>query len=534
MDELDREQPGASFNLGDLVAIVKRRKWWIAVPTVFLSAAAVVVALMLPTVYRAEGTILIERPNVPPDLIDSTVTSQADERIEKIRREFIASDNLAGLVEKYDLFPEMRRAVPMADVIQRFRQGIQVELIQSSRREPAVAFHVGFEYSDPGKAQQVASEIASWYLEENLRTRQEKSRETAEFLEQQTSALGSEVGRLEEELAAFKEENAGQLPNQQDLIRGEVVELQRSLRDLNFEEQSLRERRADLAQTLAGIQSGSEPSVLAPDSRLEELRDERATLAAQYTEKHPDIISLDRRIAALEARQSGQDQDAGTSGSTSAESGNPQVFQIKEELAAIDRNLNALDRRRGVLRSDIEEKREALRQAAAIEDEYRALQREYDNTVTDYRTLRRKKLTADMGASLELNQKGERFTLIEPPQEPLSPIKPDRKMIVLAGVFMSFAFGCGLAFLREMADGSLRGARKLEALTGAQPLVVVPYIRTRREIVRAWAWRGASAAGVLAAAAGGLFYVHTHVVPLDIVASQAEQQVDDKLDRFLK
>jgi polysaccharide chain length determinant protein (PEP-CTERM system associated) len=534
VDELDREQPGASFNLGDLVGIIKRRKWWIALPTVLLSAAAITVALMLPPVFRAEGTILIERPNVPPDLIDSTVTSYADERIEKIRREFIASDNLARIVEKYDLYPEMRREAPMADVIHRFRQGIQVELIQSSRREPAVAFQVGFEYSEPGKAQQVASEIATWYLRENLRTRQEKSRETAEFLNQQTSALASEVGRLEEELAEFKKENAGQLPNQQDLIRGEVIELQRSLRDLNFERQSLGERRADLAQTLAGIQSGSEPAALAPDSRLEDLRDERATLAAQYTEKHPDIVSLDRRIAALEARQSGQDQGTETSGSTTAGSGNPQVFQIREELAAIDRNLNALARRRDVLRSDIEEKREALRQAAAIEDEYRALQREYDNTVTDYRTLRRKKLTADMGASLELNQKGERFTLIEPPQEPFSPIEPDRQMIVLAGAFMSLAFGCGLAFLREMADGSLRGVRKLEALTGAQPLAVVPYIRTRREFVRAWAWRGASAAGVLAAAAGGLFYVHTHVVPLDIVASQAEQQVDDKLDRFLK
>lgn len=534
MDESYREEPAPEFRLGDILDIIKRRKWWAIVPTVVLTAVAVVIAVYLPPVYRAEGTILIERPNVPPDLIDSTVTSYAGERIEKIRREFITTDNLTRIIHKYDLFPVMRANEPMPEVVQAVRERIHVDFAHRSSRDPAVAFGIAFDYGEPEKARQVASELASWYLRENLRTRQEKSRETAEFLEQQTAALGSEVRRLEADLAKFKKENAGQLPSQQDLNRAQLLELQRSLRDLQFEEQTLRERRADLAKTLAAVESGRETGAVPSDTRLAQLRDELAQLSSRYTDKHPDIVRLKREIAALEALRRGESADSGDGESAEMAAVDTRTYELKEQIAAADRRLNMLARRDGALREDIAETKERLRQAAAIEDEYAALQRLYENAVTDYRTLRRKKLTADMGASLELNRKGERFTLVEPPQQPLRPFKPDRKLIVLAGFVLSFGFGCGLMLAVELADGRLQSARKLETVTGVAPLVVIPHIRTRREIVRAWAWRGASGAGVLAAVAGALFYVHTSVQPLDIVAQAAERQVGAQLDRLLK
>jgi hypothetical protein len=261
------------------------------------------------------------------------------------------------------------------------------------------------------------------------------------------------------------------------------------------------------ASARGGGAEGTSPA----GSRLGQLEDKREQLRLRLTDRHPEVIALEREIAALRAQASDD--------TPSRES--PMVRELSDQIALLDRQIAALERRRKVVQTEIATLEEDLKHAATISDEYRALQREYESAVSDYGVLRRKQLTADMGASLELNEKGERFTLIEPPRLPESPESPNRKLIAAGGLVGSFGFGAGLLLLMALLDRTVAGPRALEKLVGAPPLILVPTIPTKVDHVRTWAWR----IGMVLVLAGGVAAVDAYLLPL-------EPLVDDLLARL--
>ena len=94
-------------SFGDYVAIARRRRALLLTfcPSVLL--LAVLLAFKLPAVYRSSGTILLETPSVPEDLIRSTVVpAYADQQVELLRRRVMTPERLAALVEETDPYPE--------------------------------------------------------------------------------------------------------------------------------------------------------------------------------------------------------------------------------------------------------------------------------------------------------------------------------------------------------------------------------------------------------------------------------------------
>ena len=96
-------------DFGDYLAILKRRKWQLIVPAVLLSIVAVLAALLIPAMYRSTATILIEQQEIPVDLVRTTVTSFADQRIQVISQRVMTSRNLSAIIERYNLYPDLRR-----------------------------------------------------------------------------------------------------------------------------------------------------------------------------------------------------------------------------------------------------------------------------------------------------------------------------------------------------------------------------------------------------------------------------------------
>lgn len=177
--------------LQDYIAIFRRRTWEAVIPFAALLLVTMVVALILPPVYRSSATILIEEPDVPRELVTSTITSFADQRLQIINQRVMATQNLLDIVRKYDLYADKRRDLPLSEVIEDMREDIGMQLVSAEVRDPksggptkaTIAFKVSFDHGRPETAQRVANEVVSLYLSENLRERQEKATETAAFLE---------------------------------------------------------------------------------------------------------------------------------------------------------------------------------------------------------------------------------------------------------------------------------------------------------------------------------------------------------------
>ena len=67
---------------------------------------ALAVALLLPPRYRSFGTILIEQQEMPQELVRSTVTSYADERVQVISKRVMTTETLLGIIQRYNLYPK--------------------------------------------------------------------------------------------------------------------------------------------------------------------------------------------------------------------------------------------------------------------------------------------------------------------------------------------------------------------------------------------------------------------------------------------
>ncbi|KAA5606507.1 hypothetical protein F1188_06490 [Roseospira marina] len=522
----------------DVAAIwraVKRRFWLFVLPVLVFGSLSVLIAKLVPPVYRSSGMIVIEQPNVPPDLVDSTVTSLAAERIEVIKQRFIATDNLISLIREHNLYPWLRQSQTLTQVASAMRKDILVNVYNQNygRQTYTVAFQVGFTYREPEKARVIADALASWYLSENARNRQERAQETAVFLEQETKAAETEVNRLEAELAEWTNTYSGRLPAQQSLMQQRLDEARQRRRDMTLRLEVQESERSSLAARLSSLRNsgGGSGSVASPDRArlldlLQSLRNERASLSTVVTERHPDMARLNRQIADVEAQLAGLPAASGT-----ASAYDPAVEQeLSLRLDQLDREIAASKRAMAALDDDIKALEDDLSESAEISDKYQALVRERDNAVEDFNLLRRKLLEAEMGASLEISQKSERFTLVDPPQVPVDREGLPPMLIALGGIVASGGLGVVAMAGAEFFDTRLRSARKVEQLVGAAPLVVIPEISTRRERLLRWGVRLLVAAATLAVVAGGVWYVDSQIMPLDVLYLVLQRKIEAQIN----
>jgi polysaccharide biosynthesis transport protein len=548
MGQYDADLPPAApqFDIGDAIAILKRRLWHIIIPFVLLAPVGVAVAALLPAVWRSEAIVLIEQPDIPPDLVRPTVTSVVDQRIQVIQQRVSASDVLIGIIDKFDLYRDARRTQPISVVVDTMREAISVGFISvnvaGQRGKATIAFSIGFEYSDPRTAQQVTNEFVSLFLSENVRTRQRQAEQAASFLAKETAALERQISELETKIGELRREHDGSLPEQRDYNVQKISRATEALREIENRVTRLDETKRLLGAQLAETNPFLE-GALSPRDRLKSLRSDLISLSRAYTDQHPDVVRLKREVRALEQelKQSAGDETAAGAEVRPVEAAaggdlkpdNSEYLQLQSQIESINFELAFLEQQRELHLSEIAEAQENLRRTPAVELEYHSLVRALDGANQDYRSVKSRQLTAQLGESLEEDRRAERFSVIEPPSIPAKPAKPNRPLILGAGLVLALGAGFGIALLAELMDGAIYSPKRLAALTGAEPLVCVPFIRTKAERRRKLLRLGAAVLIVIVAAGAAVAYVHLRVAPLDVFWLKMERRLSDKIDTVL-
>jgi uncharacterized protein involved in exopolysaccharide biosynthesis len=192
--------------------------------------------------------------------------------------------------------------------------------------------------------------------------------------------------------------------------------------------------------------------------------------------------------------------------------------QLSAQLNSVEAEIGAVEEQQNELRERHAELQRELARAPAVEREYTRLNRRLDNAVAARQELADKEATAELSGSLETQALSERLTLIEPPDMPLDPVSPRKKLILALGLVLAIGSGGGTVVLAELLDRSIRSARELAGIIGDRPLVQIPNLVSPSE-QRRRRWRqGAIGLGVAAAVAVAAVTVHRTVIPLDVVA----------------
>lgn len=542
--------------LGDYLDIIRRHKYLVIIPALLLMIISAAVVYLLPATYKSEGLILIESQEIPNDLVRSTVTSYADQRIEVIKQKIMTTAKVMDIVKKYQLYPDLRQNKrPVSEIVDSFRENIEVKMVSANVADPrggrnsraSIAFTVSFMDKSPDLAQKVANDLVTEFLNENVRTRTNRAAETKNFLEEEGNKFELKVQLLEKKVAEFKDEHSDSLPELLQYNLSMVERLQQELADNQNQIMVLKDQIMTMSLEMVNIQpyidsqnrlssAGEKPTTA--EQQLLQVKAEYSRLSAKYSENHPNVLQLKRQIASLENElgidtsevdrlttqlglatvnlnnlkqrysdshpdvklgqnqvqdlelelsqavlQAKQTQKKATkSGTLEKQLMSPVYLQIKSKIDSSEREIIRLQSRQTELNQKLADFEQSVVKTHQVKRAYDDLTRDYQNNVAKYKELRAKQLEAELAQNLESENKGESFTLIEPPRIPSKAEKPNRPKLLAMGIVGSIGAGLGLAILVEMLFGGIRGYEQITRVLGSAPLVVVPVITTLQDL----------------------------------------------------
>jgi len=504
-------------NLQDLVAILRRHVWSIVIPAGALFLVAVVVALVIPPKYRSTSTILIEDQEIPRDYVASTVTGYAEQRLHSINQRIMSTPRLLEIIGRFNLYADLKATSTTEEIVAQMRKDTKFETIsadvidpRTGRPTPAtIAFTLSYQGKNAATVQQVANVLASLYLEENLKVREQQTSGTSQFMESEMNIVKKRLDELDGKIAVFKQGNINSLPELAQLNFQEMDRVDRDIDQMNAQIRSLREREGYLQTQLASIPTDSAGQ---DKTRLAELRVQLGNLRSRVSEEYPDVKKVKLEIAALEKRMrtAGAD-DLGT------KPDNPAYITLAAQLASARSEINSVKRQIGSLEKKRSTYSGRIAATPRVEEGYKSLVMERSSLQLKYDDLSKKLMEARVAHGLEKEQKGEKFTIIDAARLPEKPFSPNIPAILLIGMILGLGAGIGTASIREYGDHSVRSVDALARITGFPVLAAIPLIATEQDSRR----RVGAEKKVLIAAAAGIFgaivIFHFLIMDLDIV-----------------
>jgi succinoglycan biosynthesis transport protein ExoP len=510
-----------TFN--DYLSILRRRGVLLAASFLGLLAVALVVVVAIPPAYQSTGTIMVESQTIPTDLLPTSAVSLVDERIEIIRQRVMTRENLFKIIEKHGLFKDSTQSMTVSEKIDEMRKQISIESIGAnlkSRRpgQGTIAFKLTFEHRKPEITQRVANELVTLFLDENVKSRTERATETTEFLTQEADKLKVELERVETQLAAYKQEHSKALPQHQELHMGMLSRTETELKDVQREyktaQEELRFLDLELSAAKAGItaKTGAANSPQNPQD-IGSLKAEYQRLLSLYTEAHPDVRAVKRKIEALEAATpagAGAEKPAGAPVSL-------EVARVQAKISATNTRIESLAEQIKILRGRMGSYEQQLLQVPQVERGLITLMRDHESAQKKYEEIHAKQLNAKIAENLEGENKAERFSLLEPPAYPDKPSKPDRMKILLIGVIAALGTSGGFVFMLETLNQRIRGQEALAVAVRQRPMLAIPYIVIEDEVIGRKRLLKAVAIGTVAVIVISAILLHVLYMPLDIM-----------------
>ena len=466
--------------------VLRRRKWVVVGALVFALTAAWVTCLVMPKVYKSTTVIVIEQQKIPENYVKGIVSGQPQDRLATIQQFILSRTLLKRVIEQFHLIPSGEEAGNTDGVIDGMRKNISITTTRDT------TFSLSFKHGDPVIAQKVTATLASSFIEETIRVREQLVQSANEFLESELEKAKAELESREKAISEFKRDNMGELPQQMEANLRALDRLQLQL--LNHNE-ALASRNDRLAMIEKAIKEYETNGIFSPEvnastgkrdagarsMRFRELQQQLAKLQASYKETYPDVVYLKEELRKLEAMP--EDPMVEPLQPQSRKTVDPYLRELQRQRDELKLELDALKDKAVRVTKEIKEYELRVERAPAQEQRLQVLMRDYDNMQKNYQTLVDKKLNARVSENLERRQKGEQFRIIDPANLPSNPDSPDQVKIMVIGLLLGCGAGVGSAFGLEHFARVFRRSEDVESLLGLPVLAMIPDIKLAYESI---------------------------------------------------
>jgi len=373
-----------------------------------------------------------------------------------------APDDQNKLVERLPLNESLAPATSREDIVEMNRLSPYVETLQKSLTVKQIndtrLIEIRFKHSDPQVAAKVINGIADAFAYSNLERKTETSDKAGDFLQKRIIELQSEIRRGEETLINYaKNHQIISLDASQNTVVDRLSGLNKQLMEAE-NERKLAESAYRASQAPGAAEALAEESAklaAEAETKLIELRQKRADLLVEYTEKVPEIKQIDEQIAELEKQAKNSRQQAVTVLTTNLATRYRQAFAAEQALR----------------KSFNEQRGETLTQNEAAVN-YRIIQQEIETNKGLLEGLLQRSKENDVVVAGTPNN----IHVVDYATVPKAPVGPKRMEGIGLALLLSFVLGIAFARYLEYLDDSIHSSDDVEKILHLPALAVIPSI----------------------------------------------------------
>ncbi|OAI20492.1 exosortase [Methylomonas lenta] len=432
---------------------------------------------MMPDKFESKAKVHIDsstiiRPLMRGMVIDPDVSAL----IRIIQQLMFTRPNLEKVIELSQLKPAKTGAVVNADFIEKLKKDITI----SGARDKDI-FDIAYSSTDPETAKSVVQAVLTVFSEQAQGKAMADASDAQQFIEHQLRDYEIRLQEAEKAKEDFKRANLDLFLGASDQF-SLLNQLKEQLNAANVSLEQTIARKNVLAEQVEEVQDSDEDWGLASlttdveqeaDPRISSLIDRKTELLIKYTDKHPEIISIDRLINTLKEQMDLNNKDEVISESDSIgpkKLSNPYVQALKmgfdnaqAEVASNQALINSI-------RDRIVKVEEGLNEKLAVETEMKNLNRDYETINGKYSELLERREQAHITESVDDQTSRLKFKIADPPTKPSKPSSPNRILfysLILAG---GLVVGFGVAFLIYFIRPVFMSTRQVRVVTGLPSL----------------------------------------------------------------
>jgi polysaccharide chain length determinant protein (PEP-CTERM system associated) len=436
-----------------------RRPFMVLLPWLGVFLVAVAALWLLPRKYLSSALVLVESEKVPESFIAKVATRDASQRLEAVKPEILSRTRLERVLQETQPYPDLSRTRG----VELMRERISITLSGND------GFTISFFHHDPRIAQRVTDRLASLFIEETIKAREQQVEGAVDFLLTQLNESRRELEGKDAALRRFKEEHMGRLPSQLD---ANLATMQMLQREAQMIEENLLFARVKQETLARGLGRPSGAAAASASGELTDLTRQLAALKARYTDAHPDVESLRSRIRRLEARLA----DAAAEDASGGGSADPTLAVTREQLERANVEIRSLERRQKDIQARMAVIRANVEETPRTEQELSTLTRDYDKLNENYTALLAKQLEAQMSGRLESRWKGDQFRMLDPASLPEKAMFPKAGVFLPLGAVLGLVIGIAASLVAEYLDETVKDAEVLQAIQGYPLLASIPHL----------------------------------------------------------
>jgi len=466
----------SSISIFELLDALRRRKFYVIVPVLLLTAGFGVFAYIQQDQYRAIAS-LAAMQTTPPEFLRGIAAPPLNmqDHLWTVREILYSPPILEAAMRQMKKYREVTKFSPQA--LEEFKKNISIKV------DGEHTFQVAFDGPDRSETMNVTNKLAELFIQQASAKHEEKNEEAASVITEQINALTRRLEQQGKQLHNYKSQNAHALPEHIDDNFRAADDLKAQMRDRTSKIAEEEARRTGIQKQIQDLEakgilddaSVNEKSPL--ETKLDELKLSEADLETRYTSNHPELIKIRKQIAEVEKTIAAEPKKSRTGPSETY----LKYVELKSELEAIRQRIDSYKQQQRDMSASLAGVSSQIEATPQHEKVIEDMKREYDVGEKQFHALLDKQLDAKLAEGLASSKSGIAFAIIEPASLPAAPYSPQRIRLVLMGLAAGLAMGFALAFVLEQNDTTFGTVDEFQAFTTLPILGVIPNIAGRRK-----------------------------------------------------